>query len=380
MGTVTPRIVRDLALAVSDARRMFFDRGVVPTGLVSDTVLASWQRCRASRLDPGERPDPDILRRDVLDTLLDQRRTLVCAAIPVVQAIAAQTDGDPNIVLLTDPAGYVLAVAGNREFAVQARRREVRVGILLSETVRGTNAPGACLHDGKPVIVHGGEHYLAMYAGFACSAAPIHGPQGDIVGAIDITGDARVLQPYPLAFPRMAAELIEQQLFRRTYPLHLLLRFHSRPEYIGALDEGLAVLAEDGSLVAVNRSGLRLLRLRDEQIRGCAFDAVFDARFREICELVRRAVQPVLRLHLQNGSCIYARVEGGDPTPVVASGARAPPREAAQPVSLQQIEADAIRRTIDEEDGNISAAAKRLGVARTTIYRKLKRSSAQVSH
>lgn len=56
-----------------------------------------------------------------------------------------------------------------------------------------------------------------------------------------------------------------------------------------------------------------------------------------------------------------------------------PPPEASQPVaeftaaeSLEQIERQVIENTIREYNGNISAAARRLHVSRTTLYRKLK--------
>ena len=371
-GSSPARVVRDRALDLREARRVFFDRDVVPSGLVDDRVIASWQRCRATRLDPADRPEPDALRRDELDALREQHGALLRAAGPVVRTVAAHIDGEPNLVMLADASGFILLVEGNREFAVQARRRDVRPGLLLKESARGTNAPGTCLHESRPQIVHGAEHYLSMYGAFTCSAAPIHGPQGDVIGAINITGDARVLQPYPLALPCMAASLIEQQLFRQTYPMHVLLRFHTRPEYIGALDEGLAVLSEDGGIVAVNRAGLRVLRLENERVQGRAFESLFDAKFAELCGLVRRAVQPVIRLHLQSGCCLYARLEGGDRVLLAPAGAgENEPRESAAP-SLRQIETDAVGRAIEAEKGNLSAAARRLGIARTTLYRKLK--------
>jgi sigma-54 dependent transcriptional regulator, acetoin dehydrogenase operon transcriptional activator AcoR len=40
--------------------------------------------------------------------------------------------------------------------------------------------------------------------------------------------------------------------------------------------------------------------------------------------------------------------------------------------SLDDIEIDAIRRALDAANGNISEAAKRLGISRNTIYRKLR--------
>jgi len=367
-GKMLPRVMRDPGMAVREARRIFFERGDVPEGLLREEVLASWRRCRAFGLDPGGTPDLEGVRRDVRDTAFEREAALLRAARPVVEAMAAQVEGDPNVVVLTDAAGLILMIAGNAQFAAMARRREARVGTLLSEPVRGTNAPGACLYEDEPLIVYGSEHYHVRDACFACSAAPIHGPDGRVAGSIDVTGDARAVQPFPVAFPRMGADLIERQLFRGAFPLHMLLRFHARPEYVGALGEGLAVLASDGTMLAVNRAGLRLLGLQHGEARGRAFDAVFDARFGEVCSLIRRAVQPVLRLHLHTGERIYARLEGGDPAPAVPAG---PPTVLPAP-SLKDIETGAVQAALDAAGGNLSAAARRLGIARTTLYRKLK--------
>ena len=40
---------------------------------------------------------------------------------------------------------------------------------------------------------------------------------------------------------------------------------------------------------------------------------------------------------------------------------------------LDQIELDAIQRALNESAGNVSAAARRLGISRNTLYRKLGR-------
>lgn len=366
-------VVRDPAVSVREARRVFFERDRVPSGLVSDTVLASWQRCRAAGLDPGERPEPDTLKRDDMDVLRERNMTLLRAATPVAQTVAAHVDGEPNLVLLTDAEGFILSVEGNREFAIGARRRGIRPGLLLKESARGTSAPGTCVHEPKPLVVHGDEHYLAMYSIFTCSAAPIFGPWGETAGVIDITGDARALRPYPIALPRLAASLIEQRLFRLSFPLHVVLHFHARPEYVGAVGEGLAALADDGSVLAMNKSGLRLLGLQQGNVRGRPFDAIFDARFAELCGLMRRAVQPLLRLHLQGGARIYARLEGGDLAGLGLEPGTCMPGAGDRVASLRQIEEDAVRSAVAAEKGNISAAARRLGVARTTLYRKLER-------
>lgn len=49
---------------------------------------------------------------------------------------------------------------------------------------------------------------------------------------------------------------------------------------------------------------------------------------------------------------------------------------AGRTLSLAEIEVQAIRLIIESCDGNVSAAARRLGIGRTTIYRKLSEGTA----
>ena len=46
--------------------------------------------------------------------------------------------------------------------------------------------------------------------------------------------------------------------------------------------------------------------------------------------------------------------------------------DAARPCTLEEAEIEMIRRVLDESQGNISVASKRLGISRNTIYRKLR--------
>lgn len=61
--------------------------------------------------------------------------------------------------------------------------------------------------------------------------------------------------------------------------------------------------------------------------------------------------------------------------PATAPAAFAPAAPPAAGRSLDEIELDAISRVMQEEGGNVSAAARRLGISRNTLYRKIGRMS-----
>jgi transcriptional regulator of acetoin/glycerol metabolism len=98
----------------------------------------------------------------------------------------------------------------------------------------------------------------------------------------------------------------------------------------------------------------------------------------EVMELLRRYRWPgnvrelrnlVERLMLQPGN---VRI-GPDDLPAELTCAAATPRPDAAPVNLDDAERETILRAIDNEHGNVAGAARRLGIARSTIYRKIVR-------
>ena len=81
-----------------------------------------------------------------------------------------------------------------------------------------------------------------------------------------------------------------------------------------------------------------------------------------------RELENVLRL-------AWIRAAAGAPiTPILLEGQGPAPKE-APPVSLADAEDVAIRKAMERSDGNVAAAARLLGIDRTTLWRKLKKGS-----
>jgi transcriptional regulator of acetoin/glycerol metabolism len=66
------------------------------------------------------------------------------------------------------------------------------------------------------------------------------------------------------------------------------------------------------------------------------------------------------------------RTSAENPVPVAVS-ALSPQSHIDETGSLDEIERNVVRRTLEAQGGNISAAARLLGVSRNTLYRKLGR-------
>ncbi|MEP6408380.1 MAG: hypothetical protein ABJ061_17840, partial [Marinobacter sp.] len=62
------------------ARETFFEHGQIPTGLIDDAIVNSWQRCSAASKNVSERVQFDTVSRSGLLELMDSNQILLEAA------------------------------------------------------------------------------------------------------------------------------------------------------------------------------------------------------------------------------------------------------------------------------------------------------------
>ena len=71
-----------------------------------------------------------------------------------------------------------------------------------------------------------------------------------------------------------------------------------------------------------------------------------------------------------------AAAEVGQPAAQSAAGPPAPVAPPPATGRLEELEAEIVRQAVEQAGGNLSLAARRLGIARTTLYRRLRRDEA----
>ena len=107
---------------------------------------------------------------------------------------------------VTDPAGHLLWVEGDRTTRRLAERISLVPGALWSESAAGTNAMGTSLAVDHAVQVFSAEHVRASLHGWTCAAAPLHAARtGTLMGCVDLTGPANTVHPHSLALVSAAA-------------------------------------------------------------------------------------------------------------------------------------------------------------------------------
>jgi transcriptional regulator of acetoin/glycerol metabolism len=174
---------------------------------VRDDIVGSWRRSA----DAGLRPE-------VLDVPfhadVDDRGRLAWAATPVLSHLAADLDGTPMGLLLTDERGLVLARHTGNQGAVD-RLDEIRLapGFDYGEDRVGTNAIGTALKEMTASVVQAEEHFADAFTHMACAAMTVVDPRtGLVIGTVDLSCAAAYANPLMLPLAKRAAWEIEQRL------------------------------------------------------------------------------------------------------------------------------------------------------------------------
>lgn len=178
-------------------------------------IADSWQKCRAAGVNPSGGEGRHIDAR-VLESARKANRLFLDIAMPVVRQIVDTVRQSHFLVVLTDSAGYLLEMMGDEEIVSKSHDLRFMPGAMWSSMEVGTNAISVALDYDIPIQMVGPEHYCVTHHAWTCSAAPIHGPNGEILGCINLSGALEDAHPHTLGMVRAAAIGIEGQI-RQAY-------------------------------------------------------------------------------------------------------------------------------------------------------------------
>ncbi len=228
-------------------------------------------------------------------------------------------------ILLTNADGVPLERRGAAADDEIFRRWGLWPGAIWSEAVEGTNGIGTALAEHRPLTIHRDQHFHTRNTALSCTSHPIHDHLGRLAGLLDVSScradaTAGVLGLIAAAVAD-AARAIEAQTFRQ------------------AFSQARIVLAGD----AVERNAAALLAVdRDDLVIGAT-----------------RAARLALSITDERIAAQLAASE------VLGAG--------CVETELLEAERGAVRRALARSGGNVSAAARALGVSRATLHRKLHR-------
>lgn len=183
------------------------------TSPIADAILESWLRCRAAGLDRALHAGHfrSVDSADLAERL-QRNIELVDIARSHLDWLGAQLATVPHVVYLVDADGIVLLSSGDPELIAHAH---LAPGADWSERTMGTNGAGTAIASRRPVAVVGPEHFDRRWHDCTCTAAPIHHPEGTVIGAVDVTTSVAHARPEQLVVVSHVAHAITEALALR---------------------------------------------------------------------------------------------------------------------------------------------------------------------
>lgn len=369
---------------VALARQRFFQEGVRPSGMVSEAVIQSWTRCLRRDPDPARPAVFEPVTASRVHGALRSNRQLLEAASEDLQKLRVTLAGTSGTAILTDAQGVIIGTS-----FTQPRSHErlmpvtTRIGVNLAEEAVGTTAPGITARSGQASVVQGSEHFYGNVQTMHCAAAPIRDVRGQLAGVLDLSSEG-----IPFGFDaacvvaHYAAE-IENRLLCAQSTEHLVLRMQIAPAMLDTPQAALVGITGDGRIDWLNGAAARLLGVSGPMDRRAAL-WVEDTLGLSLERLAAASTQPRPQaMHLPNGLTLWGRCEwrsrdGHRPLHAAATAPPLPcpsPESRSTPVTLRDAERQAVVHAVAECGGNISQAARALGVSRGLVYRHLRQAA-----
>ena len=256
------------------AWKKYVEEKTLDLQVVRSEVARSWQRCRSLNVDPHKALKLEI-KGDELRERLAKKNALVEIADPYMQNIFNFVRGSGFQVVLADEGGFLLKVVGDREIVRKTKLVQLCPGGNWSEAVRGTNAIGTAMAEGKPIQIHAWEHFCNQNHFLTCSAAPIFDSLGQIIGILDVSGDYRYANFHTLGMVVAAVKAIENELALRESNRRISRYYRLFEAVKDSMSDGLLSVDHNGIIVDLNSAGGDILGVQPHNALGKHIGQVF---------------------------------------------------------------------------------------------------------
>ncbi|WP_220347765.1 sigma-54-dependent Fis family transcriptional regulator [Alkalilimnicola ehrlichii] len=242
--------------------------GAEPYSYSQSLIERSWRRCEQQYLiDRARHTAPAVVEQHELAEYKDRYGEFARLARAEMHNLYNQISGSGYALLLSNVEGLILEFVGDPALNPQFRSVGLWQGAIWSEQHEGTNGIGTCIAEQRPVMVVRDQHFRRRHAGLTCAGAPIIEPSGELFGVLDASTvnnlDTPSSQLHTLALVSASAQHISKWRFINAFPTATIVRFHSRPEYVGLINDGAIAVDEDGTVLAADNNALLFLGAAD---------------------------------------------------------------------------------------------------------------------
>ncbi|MBL4810917.1 MAG: sigma-54-dependent Fis family transcriptional regulator [Rhodobacteraceae bacterium] len=317
-------------VASADQHTETIQAAIAGDGAARQPLVASWQRSSLlHELDPGHQRPPERLTDQELRTAQEQVGLLISTSeVSLDQLYLAVGDVGCSVVL-ADAHGVAIARRGAPQDDEAFHQWGLWTGAVWSEKSEGTNGVGTCIVEERPLTIHKDQHFHAKNTGLSCTAAPIFDHEGELMAVVDVSSCRADLTA---GFSRLISAAVVDTA-RRIETDHFRARFPAA-KIILATDQDGQTARTSAALLAVNG---------DDLVIGATRGA--------------RTLYGLSKADMKTARPL-ASLQGQD---------------IDQAKEYAMAEHRIIQQALASSGGNVSAAARAMGISRATLHRKLKK-------
>lgn len=361
---------------IERVRKAIEARTLRPGESASPRLISSYRRSLEQyHLDPGATIGPRILTTTELRDVRQREEPVLRASGQCLSQLHEMVREADYCVMLTDAAGVTIDYRVDPDRRNAFKRAGLYPGSCWSEREEGTCGVATVLLDHEPITVHKVDHFRAAFTTLTCSASPIFGLSGELIGVLDASAvrspDDRDSQRLVNHIVRQSAVLIENSYFLHATTHRWVILAHRNRHFVETQPEILIAFDERARAVAANRRAKECVPGLEHM--PCDVSELFDIRALRLLDARMGYDFITLRL-VGSGEPLFARVR----PPVLHTPHH---RHGAADATTGSLPAPAGEADTNERRRIVNAlttakwhpveAAKLLGISRATLYRRI---------
>ncbi len=294
----------------------------------------SWARClKQHGLDPTRPTPARILPSHQLRDHQQRMDGFMRVARAGMEDLYGRVADLGYMLLLTDAEGITVDYIGNPASEQQLKAAGLYIGADWNEAHAGTCGVGTCLVEQATITCHQVEHFDATHIALTCTSAPLHAPNGDVLGVLDVSAlhspEARESQHLVRHLASMYAQLIEDANFLRSFARQPVLRLGRVAGLVEVSGELMLAFDHDGVIVGANTGARRQWgglggSPRGEGLIGRSLAELLDIGMDALRSLLRSGTASLLRVATSNRLEPYHALVLPPRAPAAGNGASAP--------------------------------------------------------
>ncbi len=264
---------------IKEAWKKFIQTDKINALMVRPIIADSWKRCKSAKVDPYSKRPINPLDSKEINILLERSKHLIEVSWPILKMIGEMIKGSGFRVDLVDKDGYFLKIISDIEILEESKKLGSIVGANRSELASGTNGIGITLSTGEPMQIFGPEHYNLYHHNWTCSSSPIRDSSGNIIGAVNMSGNYRLLHKHTLGMVVSIASAIESALKTEEKVFELSINNKFLNTIIESISDGLIVINKKGEITHLNSIAGKILGKESHEAIGKPIDKLIRTNF-----------------------------------------------------------------------------------------------------